>query len=442
MQWVTQRFLLHTDYSFGDAALGLETQSAVLGDYGGFYVFGFYGMRSIPVTKHLQLQSGFTAATGGGASAPDGDGFMYRAALGGSYSINNRVHLGLSANHLNFPSGDIRSNHLAFELHYTMPYAWEPSSHVSLYPGSFTIIGGLFSFDSRDAGRISDQGYSAYNGIRVSQSISRHLELDLQLGASAIGSTDGFMDYKAGLSWIPFEEASISPLFRGQLGSGGGGSVHTGGGISYVAGAGIRVLDRIELTINYWDALQTDMAAPLVEVGYRVPFTTNAAFIAANEIGAENRSALKNRSLFLVAGNRTQFSRGLDRNDQTYEPMTSLFMGLKLPITGKLQAAGETLWAASGGYGAYAEGMFGLYHDTWSIGNTHVGWNGSVVVAGGGGIEVGSGAALSGGLHISHPLTKVVRSSWVMRYKYFGLGAYNPVVIGVQLEPRIPIWAK
>ena len=44
MMWVTQRFEL-VKYTSTKTAIsgGLETQSAVMGDYGGFYAFGFTG---------------------------------------------------------------------------------------------------------------------------------------------------------------------------------------------------------------------------------------------------------------------------------------------------------------------------------------------------------------------------------------------------------------
>ena len=45
MMWVTQRFELVKDYTKTKTSIsgGLETQSAVWGNYGGFYAFGFTG---------------------------------------------------------------------------------------------------------------------------------------------------------------------------------------------------------------------------------------------------------------------------------------------------------------------------------------------------------------------------------------------------------------
>lgn len=439
MTWVTQRFLIHNDQENMDLAFGLETQSAVLGDYGGFYVFGLHGRTGIELPM-VYLWSGLTLATGGGAGAPDGDGLMYRVQAQAEVSVSKGLRLGLGYNFLDFPSGDISSNHISYGFHYTMPYSWKPQPTLRLFPGSIAVLGGVFAFDNQDASRIAESGYSIYNGVRFTQSVSTSLDLDIQLGASAIGATDGFMDYKAGFTLIPFS-GSIQPLLRGQLGSGGGGGVHTGGGVSTLVGAGLRIYDRIELTANYWDALQTEMSAPFVEVAYRVPFESNFAFVGTKKYQIEDQLNLTPQELILVIGNRTNLAQGIDRNGLEYKPMSSIFLGAKIPVNEKLYAAGETLWAATGGYGAYAEGMFGVYYSLRDHAANTFGLNASVVAAGGGGIDVGRGTAIAMGAHYTTMMLGVP-TTFLTRYKHFGEGAYNPIVIGVQFEPIFKVFKR
>ena len=439
MTWITQRFLIHQSRENLDLAFGLETQSAVFGDYGGFYVFGLHGRSGIELPM-VHLWSGLTIATGGGAGAPDGDGLMYRIQAQAEVPVSKRLRLGLGYNFLDFPSGDITSNHINYGIHYTMPYSWRPANSLRIYPGSITVLGGVFVFDNKDASRIQESGTSIYNGVRFTQSISSTLELDIQLGASAIGSTDGFMDYKAGFTFSPFS-GPIQPMLRGQLGSGGGGGVHTGGGISTLAGTGLRIYDRIELTMNYWDALQTEMGAPFIEVGYRFPFESNFAFVSSKKNQIEDKINLHPQQLVLVLGNRTNLAQGIDRNGLAYKPMSSIFLGAKIPVNKNLYAAGETLWAATGGYGAYAEGMFGVYYSLREEGAYALGMNASVVAAGGGGIDVGRGTAFALGVHYTCELVGVP-TTFLTRYKYFGPGAYNPVVIGFQFEPIFKVFKR
>jgi len=439
MTWVTQRFLIHKDAGHLDLGFGLETQSAVFGEFGGFYVFGLHGRGGISL-PFVHLWTGISLATGGGAGAPDGDGLMYRIQSQAEIPLSSTSRLAVGYNYLNFPSGTIYSNHISVGLHYTMPYSWQPSSSLRLYSGSISILGGMLFLDNQDASRVQESGISFYNGVRFTQSLSQSLELDIQLGASAFGTTDGFMDYKAGLSFIPFKGV-VRPLLRGQIGSGGGGSVHTGGGIATMAGIGLRTFDRFELTLNYWDALQTEMAAPFIELAYRMPFETNFGFISSPKFTSAALVDLLSQELVLVVGNRTNLARGLDRNGLEYQPMSSIFLGAKIPLNNNLFAAGETLWAATGGYGAYAEGMFGVYYSLYSTQNTAAGLNASFVAAGGGGIDVGRGAAFALGTHYTRRVMGIP-TTLLARYKYFGQGAYNPVVVGIQFEPIFKVFKR
>lgn len=439
MDWLTQRFLIHQNGAHFDAAFGLETQSAIFGDYGGFYVFGLHGRVGLEVLN-IKLWSGMTVATGGGASAPDGDGLMYRFQTQASYPINKRLSLAVGANTLDFPTGDIRSNHLSYSLNYTMPYQWSPPSEVSLWGGSISVLAGVMLFDGEDASRITERGRSFYNGVRFSQSIAKKMELDLQLGASAVGETDGFMDYKAGISYVPFL-GNFQPIIRGQIGSGGGGGVYTGGGFAVSSGIGMRLWNAFEVGCYYWNAAQTTMEAPYLEVAYRVPFESNFAFVQSKAADKMPTSELNVQRLILVIGNRTNLAQGQDRSGSDYRPMSSIFLGAKVPLAKRLYASGETLWAATGGYGAYAEGMFGGYYDAWTYESKSVGVNASVVVAGGGGIEVGRGTALAMGLHARSTFAGIP-TSLIARYKYFGPGAYNPLVLGVQFEPNFKVYRK
>ena len=76
-------FLLTKSKSFYRLGYGLEIQEALIGQFGGFYVFGLtsdidFSLNNSPVLLNL---NGFIGG-GGGASAPDGSGLAYRYAIG------------------------------------------------------------------------------------------------------------------------------------------------------------------------------------------------------------------------------------------------------------------------------------------------------------------------------------------------------------------------
>ena len=439
MSWMTQRFLIHKDYNSTRFGFGLETQSAISGNYGGFYVFGVHGIAE-KKWKNLSMSAGVTLATGGGAGAPDGDGFMYRLEGAAKYAIGMKQAVGISISALDFPSGNIYSLHPALQWSYTMPYKWQNSGVFDLFYTSISLLTGVLFLDENDASRITTNGQSLYAGVRFSQAVLPVLDLDLQLGASAVGATDGFMDYKAGITWLPVS-MPLQPYLRLALGSGGGGSMRTAGGLAVCTGLGLRMNDRFELGMDYWNALETRMGAPFLTMSARFPVISNFGFInKAKYIGSKEN--LKSKTMVLVTGSRINLSQGTDRNGLEYEPMGALFLGGKIPMKSSLWLSGETLWAATGGYGAYAEGMFGVYHDTWKHQSVILGWNGSVIAAGGGGINVGKGAAIAAGVHLSKMLNKGLRISAIARYKYFGMDAYNPWTIGIQLEPSFQVYYK
>ena len=115
MMWVTQRFELVKDYTKTKTSIsgGLETQSAILGNYGGFYAFGFTGGVYQYLRPWVFAHIGGSIASGGGAGAPDGDGLMYRGYAGITATKSKYGIVDVAYNHINFPSGVITSNHIS-----------------------------------------------------------------------------------------------------------------------------------------------------------------------------------------------------------------------------------------------------------------------------------------------------------------------------------------
>ena len=141
MMWVTQRFELVKDYTKTKTSIsgGLETQSAIMGNYGGFYAFGFTGGAYQYISPWIFANVGGTIASGGGAGAPDGDGLMYRGYAGISVKSKYGI-VDVAYNHIDFPSGAITSNHLSIGYKHVLPYRIEYSGHNSYYPTYFELV--------------------------------------------------------------------------------------------------------------------------------------------------------------------------------------------------------------------------------------------------------------------------------------------------------------
>ena len=439
MMWVTQRFELVKDYTKTNTSItaGLETQSAVFGNYGGFYAFGFTGGIHQNIRPWVFTHMGGSIASGGGAGAPDGDGLMYRGYAGLSFKHKTGI-IDLAYNHINFPSGSITSNHLTLGFTHVLPYRIEYSGHNSYYPTYFEIVTGLWFLGPEDASRNSEQVQSAYAGVRVGQYVNTNHTVggELQLGAGAIGNIDGYMNYSMGLR---FNTPSQRLFLRTYLGSGGGGGVYTGGGLSTMVSAGAQVGGH-QFSVGQWTALSDEASIPYFSYSRHFDFKSSLGFHYGGVDDSYNdplEVALK-----VMAGVGQQRSSGIDRNDNPYNPMSGIAMGLGIETWSNenysLDAYGHTFWAASGGYGAYAEGLFSAaFLKNGDI--FRYGLDLTSGIAGGGGIDVGSGLMIAPGVQVESKIGPLSHLKMNIRQKYFPGGTYQPVYFGVELIQSLPV---
>ena len=440
MMWVTQRFELVKGYTKTKTSIsgGLETQSAILGNYGGFYAFGFTGGVYQYLRPWVFAHIGGSIASGGGAGAPDGDGLMYRGYAGISATKSKYGIVDVAYNHINFPSGAITSNHISIGYTYVLPYRIEYSDHNSYYPTYFEIVTGLWFLGPEDASRNSEPVRSAYAGVRVGQYLNTNHTVggELQLGAGALGYIDGYMNYSMGLR---FNTPSQRLFFRTHVGSGGGGGVYTGGGISSMVSAGAQFGGH-QFSVGQWIALSDKASIPFISYSRHIDFKSSLGFHSKGVDYSYNdplEVALK-----VMAGVGQQRSSGIDRNDNPYNPMSGIAMGLGIETWSNenysLDAYGHTFWAASGGYGAYAEGLFSAaFLKNGDI--FRYGLDLTSGIAGGGGIDVGSGLMIAPGVQVESKIGPLSHLKMNIRQKYFPGGTYQPVYFGVELIQSLPV---
>ena len=439
MMWVTQRFELVKDYTRTKTSIsgGLETQSAVLGNYGGFYAFGFTGGVYQYLRPWVFAHMGGSIASGGGAGAPDGDGLMYRGYAGLSVKHKHGL-VDLAYNHIDFPSGAITSNHFSLGFTHVLPYRIEYSGHNSYYPTYFELVTGLWFLGPEDASRNSEPVQSAYAGVRVGQYLNtiHTIGAELQLGAGALGNIDGYMNYSMGLR---FNTPSQRLFFRTHLGSGGGGGVYTGGGISTMVTAGAQFSGH-QFSVGQWTALSDEASIPFVSYSRHLDFNSSLGFHYGGMDYSYNDS--REVALKVLVGVGQQRSPGIDRNGNPYNPMSGITMGLGIETWSNenysLDAYGHTFWAASGGYGAYAEGLFSAAFMKNSE-TFRYGVDLTSGIAGGGGIEVGSGLMIAPGAQVECKIGPLSALKLNLRQKYFPGGTYSPVYFGVELIQSLPV---
>ena len=147
-------------------------------------------------------------------------------------------------------------------------------------------------------------------------------------------------------------------------------------------------------------------------------------------------------ALKVLAGGGQQRSPGVDRNGNPYNAMSGITMGLGIEAWSNerysVDAYGHTFWAASGGYGAYAEGLFSAA--VLKNGETfRYGLDLTSGIAGGGGIEVGSGLMIAPGVQVECKIGPSSNLKMNLRQKYFPGGTYSPTYFGVELIQSLPV---
>ncbi len=151
--------LLHYNEDKNFDLWGLETQSAILGNYG-FYARGFTGGVYQNMSRGIGLY-GRSTASGGGSL--DGDGLMYRGYAG--MSVKSKYgFVDVAYNHINFPSGAITSNHISIGYTHVLPYRIEFSDHISYYLTYFELVTGLWFLGPEDASN-SEPGSQVHAGV-------------------------------------------------------------------------------------------------------------------------------------------------------------------------------------------------------------------------------------------------------------------------------------
>ncbi|MGB1620833.1 MAG: hypothetical protein ACPG9M_06935, partial [Schleiferiaceae bacterium] len=195
-----------------------------------------------------------------------------------------------------------------------------------------------------------------------------------------------------------------------------------------------------QLSVGQWTALSDKASIPFISYSRHIDFKSSLGFHYKGVDYTYNDS--REVALKVLVGAGQQRSPGLDRNGNPYNSMSGIAMGLGIEAWSNenfsLDAYGHTFWAASGGYGAYAEGLFSAAFI--KNGETfRYGVDLTSGIAGGGGIEVGSGLMIAPGVQVECKIGPLSNLKMNLRQKYFPGGTYSPVYFGVELIQSLPV---
>ena len=391
-------------YKFG---YGLEIQESLLGEFGGLYVFGISTDLDLKLddNSHIYLNFNGFLGGGGGASAPDGSGLCYRYSYGFKKVINSKSNISLRYSNLNFPNGEISGSQFQLGFTYLIDSIFNNNlrkSNSLKQLISFQTI--LMNIDEIDAHRLDDNYLSRLIGAQYQVSINEQVNILLRFQAAVSKNIDGFMSYYSGLSYNFFDFNKFSLKFNGLIGSCGGGSMQSEGGLSYQLEGSLEYsINKLNLSLSsgYNDSYNAPFNAHYFQIGLGRSIDNRNQF--------DNNVLLKDSSIsrFIICSG-IEFRNAPDKkdyNNNQYTEMGLILFGFAYPYR-STNIIIETRWAMLGNYGAYAEASFGLSNNIIDSRKFTLIIPLQIVIAGGGGIDVGSGFGLQSNLILKYKISK------------------------------------
>ncbi len=390
------------EWGFGPSVFG-----AAQGNYGGLFTMGFTGQRRWRLSSSTHLAAGLYAGAGGGVGSDQvrfGGGLMLRPEVSLRMESGS-WYGGLAVAHVRFPSGNVSDTSLGLVL-------GRASSFASFSPndagkrgraGQRTGLGfdeialqGGFSYPSsstRDRSGKANTQRIGYAGADLRQYIADGSWWGVEAAGAASGGVDGYMEVlaTAGQDW-----PLMGPRLRigGQVGAGlaGGGNLDTGNGWLLRAGPTLRWISpwgaTLRLDGGYSYAPDGQFAASFIRLGLALPLDQTPLIGYSPE---QESGTVRTQQMFASY----QYLPKVRFKDGSEDAIGQIAFVMTRELTPNFYGVAQAGSAATGKAGAYAFGLFGAGVQSQRFaGGVRVGAEVLAGAAGGGGVDVGSGALL------------------------------------------------
>jgi hypothetical protein len=431
----------HTQYTY---SYGLEIQEALLGQFGGLYVFGLttefdYDLSILPIALNVNTFIG----GGGGAGAPDGSGLAYRYGCGIKFILNPNINFLLRYSNYNFPTGSIGGKQIQWGLSYKVsPSTKQYPLDVLMAKQSASIQNTFMLLDANDAASIRSRYHAKLVGVEYAAHYNKRIAGLIRLQGAISRKIDGFMAYYTGLSMKIISTDAVTWNAKTLIGSCGGGGMNTSGGLAYILETGVDFKfprKAVSISRGFNTSHAGSFAANYINIGLKYDFESSFLIGAKGQF---RRPLDELRSTFL--GLRTGLNlhkapNAADKNGLLYTDMTLMYFGLSYPIGSHFELLGETRWAMGGDYGAYAEGVFGISSIIFDDKKFKIKIPIHAVIAGGGGIDVGKGVGIQLNLSLNYMLSENTQLRFSVGRLDMLDGNYDPVSIHLSIHRNLLI---
>lgn len=428
-------------------AYGLEIQEAIKGEFGGLYVFGLatdldYRIKKLPISLNT---NGFIGG-GGGAGAPDGSGLAYRYAFGIKAHVNPNFNVLARYSNYNFPTGSISGKQVQLGFSYGFDSVFNNALNQARTAQQSVSLQGLYmDLDKSDSQRLNGDYQAKLISVEYASSFHDKVEGLIRLQAAISSDVDGFMAYYTGLSYSLIKHRNFEWKLNSLMGSCGGGGMQTSGGLAYLLETEFDLTfsnKTLSISKGYNASYAGGFAANYIQLGLKYQFESSLR-LGAKGKQMETVENFKRTHLDIKAGLEVHKApNAVDYNGLWYQDMSLMHFGLSYPIAKNIDLLGETRWAMGGDYGAYAEGIVGVSTCILNYKKLRFKLPVQVVVAGGGGIDVGKGVGVQLNLASDYMISETASISLSVGKLTMMNGNYNPLSFHVGYQQNLFFYLK
>ncbi|PKH53035.1 hypothetical protein CXF68_11785 [Tenacibaculum sp. Bg11-29] len=440
------------DWLYGGAAFHFATT----GDQGGLFTLGAEIGVNKKLYKNIYFDANFHFGGGGGYRNLVNDGGFINPNIGLQYKKNN-YSFGIQYSHLNFYSGEIKSNSVSFfvEIPSLLRFTDYNKAHQEFITNNLSsdnfwsksIVKNAqqvrFDFFKPIGNSKKDNG-TALNetlyviGFEYQKYLNENIFLFAHTDAIYKGLRAGFMDLFFGAGYHPYQSKYINIFTKLGIGAAGGRVAPEGGLMVYPsAGIDLKISKKLALSghAGYYRAIAGDLEAYTVGFGLKY-FGLNGG-TTSNEKKHTNfytqglRIEIQNQLYFDVAKTDDKFKA---------KEIDLQLIGLKVnyDLNKWLYIAGEASFAYGGRSGGYAHGLVGggIYSPRF-LNRKARGFIELMAGAGGGaGVDTDEGIIIRPTLGLSYDITNgiAILASGGKYYSPFGNVKSNNINIGLSFN--------
>lgn len=400
-----------TDWLYGGAAM----YAAVTGDQGGLFTLGIELGVTKNLYKNLYVDANFHFGGGGGYRYLVNDGGYINPNIGLQYKKND-YSFGVQFSHVDFYSGEIKSNSISFFIE--IPSVLKYSSHKNSFqefkessinsdvfwnqPATRNAQQLRFDFFNPIGNSKKDNGTALTEtlyvvGFEYQKFLKENTFLFVHTDAVYKGLRAGFMDLFFGAGYYPYQSNRLSLFTKLALGAAGGRVAPEGGLMVYPsAGIDIKLTNKIALSGHggYYRAIAGDLEAYTYGFGLKYTNYSGGTHIKSKNEDTSLRIQgssfrIENQSYLDVA--KTDDSEGILAVD-----LQLLSIQYNYDLSKYLYILGEAGFAYKGRSGGYAHGLVGLGLQSRRFFNNKINLFSEIAAgaAGGAGVDTGEGIVI------------------------------------------------